>query len=95
MFNIGPNQLVPIIGISQHALNNRSNIQNLATTQLKGRGKKKVHKKVFKIKEEHIYRGIVVTMATGIDLVATWSSNPASSSVMVASVKTHKRKRNV
>lgn len=54
-----------------------------------------MHKKVFKIKEEHIYRGIVVTMATGIDLVATWSSNPASSSVMVASVKTHKRKRNV
>ena len=43
----------------------------------------------------YIYRGFVVTMATRIDLIATWGSNSASPSVMLAAKqKPHKKQKN-
>lgn len=35
------------------------------------------------------YRCLVMTMTARVELIATWSSNPASSSVMFAPTKAH------
>jgi len=38
---------------------------------------------------EQEYRCVVMTMTARVELIATWSSNPASSSVMLAPTKPH------